>query len=54
MAKKFWSGEICPTKGIYGQYRDTNGAYAGTQHDRKVEKGSRFPPSQNNHHFCRK
>lgn len=28
-----------------------NNTYAGSSHDRRVEKGERFPPSLNNHHF---
>ena len=48
---KYWSGQICPKTSSYGQYRDTDNAYAGSQHDRYVQKGERFPPSLNNHHF---
>lgn len=52
--KKFWSGQICPETGTYGQYHDTNGAYAGASHDRYVTRGDRFPPSLNNYHFEKK
>ena len=31
-AKKYWSGQTCPQSATYGQYHDTNGAYAGGQH----------------------
>ncbi|APR76740.1 Hypothetical protein A7982_02087 [Minicystis rosea] len=48
---KYWSGHTCPQTGTYGQYHDTNNAYAGAQHDRYVEKGKTFPPSQNNYHW---
>lgn len=48
---KAWSGQICPKTATYGQYRDTNNAYAGKDYDRYVQKGERFPPSLNNHHF---
>lgn len=50
--KKFWSGQVCPKSGTYGQYRDTyDNTYAGKEHDRYVYSGSTFPPSLNNHHF---
>lgn len=48
---KHWSGQECPKTAIYGQYHDTNNAYAGSSYDRQVTKGERFPPSLNNHHF---
>ncbi len=51
---KYYSGEICPETGTYGQYSDRTDEYAGTQNDRKVDKGERFPPSLNNHHFRKK
>lgn len=51
---KYWSGQECPKTGTYGQYSDVTGAYAGAAYDRKVDKGDRFPPSQNNHHFQEK
>lgn len=47
----YWSGQNCPKTGTYGQYHDTNNAYAGQQYDRQVQAGSKFPPSENNHHF---
>lgn len=52
--QKYWSGQTCPKTATYGQYQDTNGAYAGSSHDRHVTKGSTFPPSLNNHHFKEK
>jgi len=52
--KKYWSGQTCPKTAIYGQYRDTDNAYAGTTYDRRVEAGKAFPPSLNNHHFQEK
>jgi hypothetical protein len=48
---KYYSGQNCPTAGLYGQYHDTNGQYAGAEHDRRVGAGSNFPPSLNNYHF---
>lgn len=48
---KGWSGQICPKTATYGQFRDSTGEYAGTAYDRRVDKGERFPPSLNNHHF---
>ncbi len=48
---KHWSGQECPKTATYGQYHDTNNAYAGSSYDRHVTKGDRFPPSLNNHHF---
>lgn len=48
---KYWSGQECPKTATYGQYNDATGTYAGSSSDRRVEKGERFPPSQNNHHF---
>lgn len=48
---KHWSGQECPKTATYGQHSDVNNAYAGTQFDRHVQKGERFPPSLNNHHF---
>ena len=52
--KRYYSGEICPQTGTYAQYSDRTGDYAGTAYDRKVDKGERFPPSENNHHFRKK
>lgn len=52
--KKHWSGQPCPESGTYGQHHDTDGAYAGAQHDRYVKQSDPFPPSLNNHHFRRK
>lgn len=54
MANKHWSGQECPETGTYGQYNDATGNYAGNTYDRNVKKGSRFPPSENNHHFVKK
>ncbi|MFK0207202.1 hypothetical protein [Agrobacterium sp. NPDC090283] len=54
MASKHWSGQICPETGNYGQYRDTDNSYAGASYDKRVDKGERFPPSLNNHHFEKK
>ncbi|TDR36587.1 hypothetical protein DFR29_1288 [Tahibacter aquaticus] len=52
MAAKYWSGQECPKTATYGQHRDTNdNTYAGSAHDKRVEKNERFPPSLNNHHF---
>lgn len=48
---KHWSGQLCQKTATYGQYRDTDNSYAGSQFDRFVQAGSPFPPSQNNHHF---
>lgn len=50
----FWSGQTCPKTATYGQYRDTDNSYAGAANDRFVERGERFPPSLNNHHFTEK
>jgi len=50
----YWSGQECPKTATYGQYNDASGAYAGSANDRRVEKGERFPPSLNNHHFREK
>ncbi len=50
----YWSGQTCPATGNYGQYNDATGAYAGSGHDKYVEKGKTFPPSLNNHHFTKK
>ena len=47
----YWSGQTCPKTATYGQYRDTDRAYAGPSYDRRVGKGETFPPSLNNHHF---
>lgn len=47
----YWSGQTCPKTANYGQYRDTDRAYAGSTYDRFVQKGDTFPPSLNNHHF---
>ena len=52
--KRYYSGEICPKTATYGQYSDRTGEYAGTNYDRYVESGERFPPSLNNHHFREK
>jgi len=52
--KRYYSGEICPKTATYGQYSDRTGAYAGSEFDRYVQKGERFPPSLNNHHFREK
>jgi hypothetical protein len=49
-----WSGQICTETGTYGQYHDTNNAYAGSEYDRHVESGDKFPPSLNNYHFKKK
>lgn len=49
-----WSGQICPKTATYGQYHDTNGQYAGAQHDKFVKQGEKFPPSLNNYHFREK
>lgn len=49
--KKYYSGEICPQTGTYGQYSDRTNEYAGRDYDRYVQRGERFPPSLNNHHF---
>ncbi len=51
---KHWSGQTCTETGTYGQYRDTDNGYAGSEYDRYVEKGKTFPPSLNNHHFKKK
>ena len=51
---RYYSGEICPKTATYGQYSDRTGDYAGVAYDRHVDKGERFPPSQNNHHFREK
>ena len=48
---KHWSGQECPKTANYGQYSDATGTYAGSNYDRHVQKGERFPPSLNNHHF---
>ena len=48
---RYWSGQVCPKTALYGQYSDRTGAYAGTVYDRYVQRGERFPPSLNNHHF---
>ena len=53
-AKKFYSGETCPKTSIYAQYSDRTGVYAGAGYDRRVDKGERFPPSLNNHHYREK
>jgi len=50
----YWSGQECPKTGTYGQYNDASNLYAGSQHDRHVSKGEKFPPSLNNHHFKEK
>lgn len=52
--KRYYSGEICPKTATYGQYSDRTGQYAGAAFDRRVDKGERFPPSKNNHHFREK
>ena len=52
--KRYYSGEICPKTATYGQYSDRTNQYAGASFDRRVDKGERFPPSQNNHHFREK
>jgi hypothetical protein len=52
--KKYWSGQTCPETATYGQYHDTNDAYAGVEYDRYVKAGETFPPSRNNHHFSKK
>lgn len=52
--QKYWSGQECPQSATYGQYSDPDGKYAGTANDRYVEKGKKFPPSLNNHHFKKK
>lgn len=46
-----WSGQVCDKTAIYGQYHDTNHAYAGVSHDKRIQKGDRYPPSLNNYHF---
>jgi hypothetical protein len=51
---KYWSGQTCPQTGTYGQYHDTNNAYAGEKHDKHVVKDTTFPPSLNNYHFEKK
>lgn len=51
---KYYSGEFCPTTGVYGQYSDRTNQYAGSTYDRSLKKGDRFPPSLNNHHFRKK
>ena len=48
---KHWSGQVCPKSGIYGQYSDVDGKYAGTLFDKRVKEGDRFPPSKNNYHY---
>ena len=50
----YWSGQTCPKTATYGQYHDTNGQYAGSQHDKYVKQGETFPPSLNNYHFREK
>lgn len=52
--KRFYSGETSPKSATYGQYSDRTGEYAGLSYDRYVDKGERFPPSLNNHHFREK
>ncbi len=52
--QRFYSGETCPKTATYGQYSDRTGDYAGAAYDRYVQKGERFPPSLNNHHFREK
>jgi len=52
--KRYYSGEICPQTATYAQYSDRTGDYAGPSYDRSVDKGERFPPSLNNHHFRKK
>jgi len=54
MAAKHWAGQTCPSTGTYGQYHDTNNAYAGVSHDKYVKEGSTFPPSLNNYHYEKK
>lgn len=51
MASKYWAGQECPKTATYGQYNDATNKYAGIEYDRKVDKGDRFPPSLNNHHY---
>lgn len=51
MGNHHYSGQICQQTGLYGQYSDATGIYAGAEHDRHVQKGSPFPPSINNHHW---
>jgi hypothetical protein len=51
---KYWSGQECQKTARYGQYSDVNDAYAGALYDRDVQRGDRFPPSLNNHHFQEK
>ncbi len=43
---KHWSGQECPKTGTYGQYHDTDNSYAGSEYDRHVSKGDKFPPSK--------
>ena len=52
--KKYYAGETSPKTAVYGQFSDRTGAYAGSSYDRRVEKGERFPPSLNNHHYREK
>jgi hypothetical protein len=51
IVNEHYAGEICPKTGMYGQYSDSTGVYAGQQYDKYVEKGKRFQPSLNNHNF---
>lgn len=48
---KYWAGQVCPNTATYGQHSDVTNAYAGSQYDKYVQKGERFPPSLNNHHY---
>ncbi|SFD64364.1 hypothetical protein [Paracidovorax konjaci] len=52
--KKFYSGQECPKTAKYGQYSDRTDQYSGAEYDRNVDKGEKFPPSLNNHHFREK
>lgn len=52
--KRYYAGEICPKTAVYGQFSDRTGAYAGSTSDRRVDRGERFPPSINNHHYREK
>lgn len=51
---KYWAGQTCPATGTYGQHNDATGVYAGSTHDKYVERGKTFPPSLNNHHYEKK
>ncbi len=51
MPDQYRAGELCPLAGHYGQFRNSDGAYAGHGFDQFVRRGQSFPSALEGHHF---